>query len=178
MRVSGIDMGQGFRTAMLQICAEATGWKAEDIDVISGDTSRTLRHGQAVSERQTLNSGHAVVEAAARLKAECEANPWKPGETRRAEYYFQAPECFAVGNFEEARAKGVRYRNFPAYAYATQAAIVEVDTATGEVKVLKVIAAHDVGRAINPRIIEGQMHGSCSMGQGYALTEGCPTENG
>lgn len=53
-----------------------------------------------------------------------------------------------------------------------------MDTETGEVWLLKIIAAHDVGRAINPHIIEGQMHGSCSMGQGYALTEGYPTENG
>ena len=74
--------------------------------------------------------------------------------------------------------KGVKYRNFPAYAYATQAAIVEVDKSTGHTKVLKFIAAHDVGRAINPHIIEGQMHGSCSMGQSYALTEGFPTKDG
>ena len=53
-----------------------------------------------------------------------------------------------------------------------------MDIATGKVKLLKVIAAHDVGRAINPRIIEGQMQGSVSMGQGYALTEGHPTKNG
>ncbi len=53
-----------------------------------------------------------------------------------------------------------------------------MDTATGEVKLLKVIAAHDVGRAINPRIIEGQMQGSVSMRQGYALTEGHPTRQG
>ena len=178
MRVSGIDMGQGFRTAMLQICAEATGWKMEDIDVISGDTSRTLRHGQAVSERQTLNSGHAVVEAAARLKAECEANPWKAGERRQAEYYFVAPPTYKLEDEEARRTQGDEYRNYPAYAYTTQAAIVEVDKSNGKVKVLKVVAAHDVGRAINPHIIEGQIEGSCSMGIGYALQESFPSENG
>ena len=131
-----------------------------------------------MSERQTLCGGRAVYECARRLRESLETRPLAPGEVRRAEYYFRAPECFAIGNFKGAEEKGVKYRNFPAYAYATQAAIVEVDTATGKVKLLKVIAAHDVGRAINPRIIEGQMQGSVSMGQGYALTEGHPTENG
>ena len=57
-------------------------------------------------------------------------------------------------------------------------AIVEVEEKTGKVKVLKVIAAHDVGRAINPLKIEGQIEGSCSMGQGYALSEEYVVEEG
>lgn len=120
----------------------------------------------------------AVYEACIKLKADLESCPWQPGEERRAEYYFACDPCFPIGDFEGAAAKGVKYRNFPAYAYATQAAIVEVEKSTGHTKVLKFIAAHDVGRAINPHIIEGQMHGSCSMGQGYALTEGFPTKDG
>lgn len=178
MIVSGTDMGQGFRTAMVQIAAETMNMDMANIDIIIGDTDITIPTGESVAERQTLCDGRAVYEACMKLKEELERNPWKPGETRYAEYYFQAPECFAIGSFEDAKAKGLRYRNFPSYAYATQAAIVEVDKSTGKVKLLKVIAAHDVGRAINPRIIEGQIHGSCSMGQGYALTEGFPTKNG
>jgi len=178
MIVSGTDMGQGFRTAMVQIAAETLNMDMADIDIVIGDTDITIPTGESVSERQTLCDGRAVYEAAMLMRKELEDNPWKPGESRYTEYYFQAPECFAIGDFEGAAAKGVKYRNFPAYAYATQAAIVEVDTATGEVKLLKVIAAHDVGRAINPRIIEGQMQGSVSMGQGYALTEGHPTKDG
>jgi CO/xanthine dehydrogenase Mo-binding subunit len=178
MIVSGTDMGQGFRTAMVQISAEAMDMDMQDIDITVGDTDITIPAGESVAERQTLCDGRAVYEACMELRKVLERDPWKPGESRYAEYYFRAPECFAIGNFRGAAEKGVKYRNFPAYAYATQAAIVEVDTATGEVKVLKVIAAHDVGRAINPGIIEGQMQGSCSMGQGYALTEGHPTEKG
>ena len=178
MVVSGTDMGQGFRTAMVQIAAETMGMDMKDIDITVGDTDITIPTGESVSERQTLCDGRAVYEACMELRRVLEKDPWRPGESRYAEYYFRAPECFAIGNFRGAEEKGVKYRNFPAYAYATQAAIVEVDTATGKVKVLKVIAAHDVGRAINPRIIEGQMQGSCSMGQGYALTEGHPTEKG
>lgn len=178
MIVSGTDMGQGFRTAMVQIAAETLRMDMKDIDIVIGDTDITIPVGESVSERQTLCDGRAVYEACRLLQKELEENPPQPGESRYAEYYFRAPECFAIGNFKGAEEKGVKYRNFPAYAYATQAAIVEVDTATGKVKLLKVIAAHDVGRAINPRIIEGQMQGSVSMGQGYALTEGHPTKNG
>ena len=178
MIVSGTDMGQGFRTAMTQIAAETLHMDISNIDIVIGDTEITIPTGETVAERQTLCGGRAVYEACIKLKADLESCPWQPGEERRAEYYFACDPCFPIGDFEGAAAKGVKYRNFPAYAYATQAAIVEVDKSTGHTKVLKFIAAHDVGRAINPHIIEGQMHGSCSMGQGYALTEGFPTKDG
>jgi CO/xanthine dehydrogenase Mo-binding subunit len=71
-----------------------------------------------------------------------------------------------------------RYRNYPTYSYATQVAIVGVDDQTGRVDVLHVIAAHDVGVAINPQQIRGQIIGSVSMGQGYALSENYPAVNG
>lgn len=178
MIVSGTDMGQGFRTAMTQIAAECLEMPMDQIDLTIGDTDITVPTGQSVSERQTLCGGRAVLEACENLKRELAEHPWQPGETRSAQYYYLSPPTFAIGDFEGARAKGVPYRNFPAYAYATQAAIVEVDKATGVVKLLKMVAAHDVGRAINPHIIEGQIQGSCSMGQGYALTEGYPSQNG
>ncbi|NTU63662.1 MAG: xanthine dehydrogenase family protein molybdopterin-binding subunit, partial [Chloroflexi bacterium] len=65
-----------------------------------------------------------------------------------------------------------------AFSYAAHAALVEVDTDTGEVKVLKVIAAHDIGRAINPLALEGQIEGGIVMGIGNALTEEFPHEKG
>ncbi len=178
MLVSGTDMGQGFRTAMTQIAAETLKIDLSRIDIATGDTDLTIPTGESVAERQTLCDGRAVYEACRNLQKELEKNPWKPGEERKAEAYFRAPECFPIGDFKSAEEKGVKYRNFPAYAYATQAAIVEVDVLTGKIRVLKVIAAHDVGRAVNPRIIEGQMQGSISMGLGYALTEGHPTKDG
>ncbi len=178
MICSGTDMGQGFKTAMVQIAAETLKMDPDNIDITIGDTDITIPVGQSVSERQTLCGGRAVFEACQNLLKELEENPWKEGEERSAQYYYVSPPTFAIGDFEGAKAKNVPYRNFPAYAYTTQAAIVEVDKETGEVKVLKIIAAHDVGRAINPHIIEGQIQGSCSMGQGYALTESYPSEKG
>jgi CO/xanthine dehydrogenase Mo-binding subunit len=69
-------------------------------------------------------------------------------------------------------------RNYPTYAYATQAAIVEVEDATGNVRLLHMIAAHDVGVAINPQQIRGQLIGSIVMSQGYTLTENYPMNDG
>jgi len=83
-----------------------------------------------------------------------------------------APKTYALAD-KEARATvpPLEYRNYPAYAYTTQAAIVEVDEQTGVVRVLKILAAHDCGRAINVQKIEGQIEGSCLQGLGYALSE-------
>lgn len=178
MIMSGTDMGQGFRTAMVQIAAETLDMDPACIDIVVGDTDITIPVRESVSERSTLCGGRAVYEACRLLLEGLERQPQQPGEVRKAEYYYVAPPCFAIGDFEGAKARGVPYRNFPAYAYTTQAAIVEVDRETGETKLLHVVAAHDVGRAINPHIIEGQIQGSCSMGQGYALTEGYPCRDG
>ncbi|OGL32394.1 MAG: hypothetical protein A3G97_03620 [Candidatus Rokubacteria bacterium RIFCSPLOWO2_12_FULL_69_21] len=65
-----------------------------------------------------------------------------------------------------------------AYGFAAQAVLVEVEEATGKVEVLKVVSAHDVGRALNPLACEGQVHGGIHMGLGYALTEQLIVENG
>src|SRR5690606_18191784 len=60
---------------------------------------------------------------------------------------------------------------YPTYAFATQIAEVEVDTETGQVEVLRIVAAHDVGRAINPDLVEAQIQGGIAQGIGYALSE-------
>ncbi|MCX7779671.1 MAG: molybdopterin-dependent oxidoreductase [Negativicutes bacterium] len=69
-------------------------------------------------------------------------------------------------------------RPYATYAFATQVAEVEVDEDTGEVTVLRVVAAHDVGRAINPRNVEGQIEGGCAIGMGYALMEEIKLQEG
>lgn len=151
----------------------------KDIDIVIGDTDITIPTGE---ERVRAPRRSATGAQCTKRAGFCRRS-WKRTRRSRARAGTQNTtsarrSASPIGNFKGAEEKGVKYRNFPAYAYATQAAIVEVDTATGKVKLLKVIAAHDVGRAINPRIIEGQMQGSVSMGQGYALTEGHPTKNG
>ncbi|NIN67434.1 MAG: molybdopterin-dependent oxidoreductase [Anaerolineae bacterium] len=185
------------------------------MDLITGDTTLTPRHGGAVAERQTLISGNAVLQAAKEFKArllekaagilglppeelqllpegivhlrseshlslaELEERLREAGEQVEARHVYVAPRTFALADTEGRKSvPPEEYRNYPGYAYTTQVAMVEVDPDTGDVKVLKVLAAHDVGRAINPQKIEGQIEGSCLMAQGYALGEEYPVEKG
>jgi len=215
LRASAVDMGQGIRTALLQIAGEVLGLPPERFDLITGDTARTIRHGGAVGERQTLIAGRAV-ELATSLFAEAVLTraaalidrpsaalrldgptirdhtgrallTWDNlaeqlaglGEELEVSYYHVAPTTYALSDAEARRSvPPEEYRNYPAYAYATQAAVVEVEEATGKVRVLKIVAAHDCGRVINPQKIEGQIEGSCLQGLGYALSEAYLLEQG
>jgi CO/xanthine dehydrogenase Mo-binding subunit len=113
------------------------------------------------------------------------------GEKIRAEYNYVAPKTYPVSyeGIPESGAPFARsapktavseeeYRNFPSYSYITSVAIVEVDKSTGETKVKQVISAVDVGKAINPQKIDGQIEGSVVMAMGYALSEEYKLMNG
>jgi CO/xanthine dehydrogenase Mo-binding subunit/aerobic-type carbon monoxide dehydrogenase small subunit (CoxS/CutS family) len=215
LRASAVDMGQGIRTTLVQIARQVLPLPDDNLELITGDTTLTPRHGGAVAERQTLISGNAVMEAAKRfrtellhaaatvlavpteeleifpdgvlhLRAESQLS-WKElerklrerGDEVVAEYIYIAPRTLALADVEGRKSvPPEEYRNYPAYAYTTQVAVVEVDPNTGDVRLIKVLAAHDVGRAINPQKIEGQIEGSCHMAQGYALSEEYPVEQG
>ena len=214
-RVSGVDMGQGFRTAILQIAVEATGLAPRVIRLITGDTLLTPKHNCAIGERQTLICGKAAQLAALEFKAnllskaaekvgyppeslelyddwivdkasgrpilslESLAAELPPEETIRGECAYLAPPTYALYDVEaRKRVPPEEYRNYPSYAYTTHVAFVEVDIVSGKVKVLKIIAAHDVGVAINPQKVEGQIEGSTLMGLGYALKEEFVVEKG
>jgi aldehyde oxidoreductase len=90
-----------------------------------------------------------------------------------AEAYYTAPESFYNLEFDEERfaQNPEQYRVHAAYCFCAQACIVEVDSTSGEVRVLRAIAAQDVGRAIHPQNIRGQIEGGVVMGLGYGLTE-------
>ncbi|MBI4317981.1 MAG: molybdopterin-dependent oxidoreductase [Chloroflexi bacterium] len=118
----------------------------------------------------------------------------KEGEVLRADYFYVAPKTYTFSDLDvrffgnpatrdgkvldRSQISAEEYRNYPSYAYTTHVAIVEVDERTGAVKVLKVIAAHDVGRILNPSKIEGQLQGATIMGLGYALKEEYRLEKG
>lgn len=214
-RVSGVDMGQGFRTAILQIAVQATGLSPGTLQLITGDTLLTPKHNCAIGERQTLICGKAALLAAEAFKANLLARAaqqygkavegldvrqdrvvekadgrtvvtlaglakeLQPGESIKGECEYLAPPTYALYDIEaRKRVPPEEYRNYPSYAYTTHVAFVEVDTLSGKVKVLKIIAAHDVGVAINPQKIEGQIEGSALMGLGYALKEEFVVEQG
>lgn len=177
LEVSGVDMGQGFRTAMVQLAAETLGVAIDKIDLLNGDTDKTSIHGSAVGERQTLVSGMAVVKACQLLlekSAEISSD-----EPLSVHYDHEAPRTFSLGDEEGRRSvPPEQYKNYPAYAYATQAVVLEVDKSTGHVQVLDVVVANDTGRVLNPTVLEGQIEGCCAMGIGYALSEQFPMEKG
>ncbi len=97
-----------------------------------------------------------------------------------AEAYYTAPECYDNLQFDEElfQKDPEKYRVHVAYCFCAQACILEVNETTGDVRVLKVVAAQDVGKAIHPQNIHGQMEGGVVMGMGYGLTEEFVVDHG
>ncbi len=190
-----VDIGQGSNTIMVQICAEALGVPADAFAIVMGDTDRTLDAGKTSASRQTFVSGNAarlagldlrrrilrlanagegarIVIDGARVRVEdgvtvrevdLSALDKGGGDVLAGTGSFDPPTTTLDGN-----GQGVPYST---YGFAAQIAEIEIDVALGLVKVLKVTAAHDVGRAINPTQVEGQIHGGIAQGLGFALME-------
>jgi CO/xanthine dehydrogenase Mo-binding subunit/aerobic-type carbon monoxide dehydrogenase small subunit (CoxS/CutS family) len=157
--------GKQFKKRLFGLVAGWSGRAPEELALVD-DEFRTQWTQYVVEERvMTLAEVHA------RAAAE--------GIEVREEAEYIAPQTWPLSDQEARRTvPKEQYRNYPTYAYATQVAIVGVDEATGRVDLLRVIAAHDCGVAINPQQIRGQLIGSVSMGQGLALSENYPTEGG
>ena len=182
-----VDIGQGSNTIMVQIAAEALGVPAAAFRLVHGDTDLTRDAGKTSASRQTLVSGNAARLAAEALRREIlrRANAGQdatihlePGAIRvehdgthttidhhnlRAEGRYDPPITALDDN-----GQGIPYAS---YAFAAQIAEVDVDTTLGTTKVRHIVAAHDVGRAINPQQVEGQIHGGVAQGLGLALME-------
>ena len=158
---AGADVGQGAHTAMLQIAADALGLPLEKVEIIASDTASSRNSGSASASRLTLMAGNAILGAA---KSALES--WR-AEERPAigEYTFLAPKTTP---FDENT--GYSTPNF-CYAYAAEAVELEVDLDTGRVNIIRVVSANDVGKAINPKMIIGQIEGAIVQAQGYALME-------
>ncbi|MFZ5915301.1 MAG: xanthine dehydrogenase family protein molybdopterin-binding subunit [Chloroflexota bacterium] len=155
------EVGQGVLTVMAQIAADTLGVPFERVMVINDDTAVVPDAGSSSASRQTLVTGRAVHEAClAALKQ------WHDEERPAvARYQFLPPRTTPFDP-----QTGECDPHF-AYAYGAHIAEVEVDVETGVVRLVRVIAAHDVGRLINRLAAEGQVEGGISMGQGYALME-------
>ncbi len=188
------DMGQGSHTTMAIIAAEVLGIAAKDITIIAGDTDVTPFDMGAFSQRGTFNTGNAVKAAAmdARKQLEKQAaeklsvNPssvvfrdhqvYPEGEPERAIPF--AKLVYDLLHSQEGRVvMGRGFYNSPAkrgsmaYSFGAQIAEVTVDRDTGFVRVDRVVAAHDLGRAINPQAVEGQIDGQVFSGMSQVLYE-------
>ena len=168
-----VDIGQGSNTILVQIAADALGVSASDIHLVMGDTARTLDAGKTSASRQTLVSGKACELAALDLKAKLDALGDR-AKLRGLPVDNHGDVLAGYGRFDppttplDANGQGVPYS---CYGFATQVALVEVDLDLGQVKVLKIAAAHDVGKAVNPQQVEGQIQGGTAQGLGLALME-------
>jgi CO/xanthine dehydrogenase Mo-binding subunit/aerobic-type carbon monoxide dehydrogenase small subunit (CoxS/CutS family) len=191
-----VDIGQGSSTILPQICADALGLPLHLFDQVMGDTDLTADAGKSSASRQTFVSGNAARFAGESLRAKLiellgasataqlalegatlvgreGAHSWRcelgalpadaNGDVAVGTGYFDPPTTPL-----DANGQGVPYAT---YGFAAQMAQVEVDLELGTVKVLRIDAAHDVGRAINPTQVEGQIHGGIAQGLGMALME-------
>ncbi|MGH8989039.1 MAG: xanthine dehydrogenase family protein molybdopterin-binding subunit, partial [Acidimicrobiales bacterium] len=152
------EMGQGVHTVALQVAVEELGVDPERVKVLV-DTSRELGEGQTTGSRGTLMGAGAVADACrSALAGGC------------------APEVDYVGEYRVDWTQHLGEVEHPtihsACGYAAQLMVVDKETLSVE----RVVAAHDVGRAVNPMLCEGQVEGSVHMGLGYALTEDFPTD--
>ncbi len=191
-----VDIGQGANTVMTQICADAVGLPVDQFELVTWDTDLTPDAGKTSASRQTFVSGKASYLAGQDLRSAIlhlsnaaeDASFELSGSnlTVRDENAESVLDLAAMdvddegfvfmgeGTFDPPTApldedgQGVPYAT---YGYGAHLAEVEVDTRLGLVRVLKITAAHDVGRAINPTLVEGQIEGGVAQGLGMALME-------
>ena len=207
VRTSSAEIGQGLVTVLQMVTAQELGMKLDQVKVLLSDTDLTPDGGPTTGSRQTYISGNAAKYASITLRkamlatiaeifditndkayeeisikdgsaringkslsfAEIGKAMREKGRDPKFVYEYWAPETTPLGEEGD--------KHF-AYSFAAQAIEVEVDLKTGEVEVLKAIAATDVGKAINPLGLQGQVEGGTIMGLGHALTEEFILENG
>ncbi len=191
-----MDIGQGANTVIAQIFATALGLPLAHVERVGADTDVTPDAGKTSASRQTYVSGNAArlsgealrADILARLNAGQDAKLEIVGDVVRATdaagthelvlsnldadaegYVVRAEETYDPPTEPlDANGQGAPYAQF---GYAAHLVVVEVDTRLGTVKALKFVAAHDVGQAINPMLVEGQVHGGIAQGLGMALME-------
>ncbi len=168
VRHAAAEVGQGAHTVLVQMAADAVGVPMERVRLISHDTAETKTSGSASASRMTFMAGNAI-----RGAAEKALEQWK-AENRPAiaTYQYRPPKTTPYDP-----QTGKSEPNF-AYGYVAQAVEVEVDLETGQVRLVRVISVNDVGRAVNPQLVQGQIEGAVVQAQGYALMEHLISENG
>ena len=189
--IGATDMGQGVDTLCAQIAGSVLDVPYALIDVIACDTLTCPDGGMTTASRQTYVTGNAVKEAAMMLRdnlspylkkldsvgmeelARIYEQAGKDGIRRKIEHDYYPPKTYAHksdANVKEGEDRST-YDIHYSYCFASAAVALEVNKKTGEVKVLKVYASQDVGKAINPKNVIGQIEGAVAMGVGLGLSE-------
>jgi len=198
--VGATEVGQGAKTIMSQIPAEVLGLSMKDIIFINEDTKTTPDAGTAAASRQTYNTGNAIKRAAENLREEIvkiavkelKLNSEVGLAVKDGEIFIKSFPSKRISFIDIAKTFGDQLLRkegmfiaqttqmddetgqgapYWPYTFGACGVEVEVDTETGVVEVTNSVFAQDVGKAINPQLIEGQMEGGFAMGLGYALLE-------
>ncbi len=191
-----MDIGQGANTIMIQICAEALGLPASSFQFIMGDTDLTADAGKTSASRQAFVSGRASQLAGEHLRtqiihlaeAEEDANLRLDGSTlwvqdKNGEHSILLSDLLPRTNGDVLVGEGTfdppttkldengQGSPYATYGFGAHIAEVEVDLKLGTTRVLRLAAAHDVGKTVNPTQVEGQIQGGVAQGLGMALME-------
>ena len=190
------DIGQGTNTTMIQAAADGLGIAMNQINLVWGDTDLTPDSGKSSASRQAYVSGNAAKFAGENLRAQI-LRLANAGDSADIIVLNGALRVSDDGNQREIELKSLsglengdvllgegyfdpptepldelgQGKPYGTYGFAAQIADVEVDITLGTTKVLRIAAAHDVGRALNPQQVEGQIHGGVAQGLGMALME-------
>jgi selenium-dependent xanthine dehydrogenase len=162
------EMGQGLLTVLIQCAVESTGIGAHHFRA-KVDSTYQLGCGQTTGSRATLLGGRAAVIAGKRMRADLDAG--KTLADLVGKVYVGDDLIDDTVQLGKEPKPGQKVKTHTAFGFATQLVILD-----GDGKLEKVVAAHDVGRAINPALCAGQVEGAVHMGLGYALTEDLPCD--
>lgn len=161
LRHAAAEVGQGAHTVLAQIAAEAAGIPVHMVELIMSDTATSENSGSASASRITFMAGNSIRSAVERAML-----AWREEERPAiAEYEYRPPKTTM---FDPQTGKSEP--NF-AYGYVAQVVDLEVDIETGHIEVLNVLCANDVGQAINPQLVQGQIEGCIVQAHGYAVME-------
>ncbi|MFH1447031.1 MAG: xanthine dehydrogenase family protein molybdopterin-binding subunit [Chloroflexota bacterium] len=158
---AGAEVGQGVHSVIAQFTADALDLPIEKIELVVSDTSQTANSGSVSASRMTFMAGNSILGATEEVQKK-----WKSGERPAVASYTYLPPATTPFDPET----GECTPNF-AYGYVAEAVEADVNMETGEVILRKVICANDVGKAINPQQVQGQIEGAIVQAAGYTLME-------
>jgi len=168
LKHAGAEVGQGSHTAFCQMTADAVGVPLEKVVLIASDTATSKNSGSVSASRMTFMAGNAI-RGAANLALE----RWQAEDRPAVGTYQYRPPATTPFAPETGKCEP----NF-SYGYVAQAVLVEVDTETGHVHLKDVVSTNDVGKAINPQQIQGQIEGAVVQAAGYAILENFVQKDG
>jgi CO/xanthine dehydrogenase Mo-binding subunit len=198
LSVGATDLGTGSSTILVQIAAEELGIPCSEVTIVAADTETTPYDATSGGSRVAVSMGNAIRKAAVEVREQLLELAAEKLEARKYDLVIANKQIYVKGtparsiSFQELSLYSHKYGNGPLLGkggftsplptslptYGAHVVEVEVDTETGEVTVLRVVAAHDVGFSLNPTMLEGQIQGGVTQALGQALMEETKFSNG